>query len=90
MKGKAVEDSQDARQEVLLPAYRVTGKQEVMTGVAYFESLSQSVFTDQTATARASPCGTKVSVPDPLSLWFTREHEKCVLAGNIFSSPIVL
>jgi len=30
VKGKAVEDSQDARQEVLLPAYRVTGKQEVI------------------------------------------------------------
>jgi hypothetical protein len=29
VKGKAVEDSQDARQEVLLPAYRVTGKPEV-------------------------------------------------------------
>jgi hypothetical protein len=30
VKGKAVEDSQDARQEVLLPAYRVTGKPEVV------------------------------------------------------------
>ena len=27
--GKAVEDSQDAREEVLLPAYRVTGNPEV-------------------------------------------------------------
>jgi hypothetical protein len=31
VKGKAVEDSQDARQEVLLPAHRVT-----MTGKPYF------------------------------------------------------
>jgi len=30
VKGKAVEESQDARQEVLLPAYRVTSKQEVI------------------------------------------------------------
>jgi hypothetical protein len=29
VKGKAVEDSQDARQEVLLLAYRVTGKPEI-------------------------------------------------------------
>jgi len=29
VKGKAAEDSQHARQEVLLPAYRVTGKPEV-------------------------------------------------------------
>jgi hypothetical protein len=29
VKGKAVEDSQDVRQEVLLPAPRVTGKPEV-------------------------------------------------------------
>jgi hypothetical protein len=32
VKGKAVEDSQDARQEVLLPAYRVTGNPEVIPG----------------------------------------------------------
>jgi len=30
VKGKAVEDSQDARQEVLLPAYRVTRNPEVI------------------------------------------------------------
>jgi len=29
VKGKAVEDSQDAREEVLLPDYRVTGNPEV-------------------------------------------------------------
>jgi len=29
VKGKAVEDSQDARQEVLLPAYRVTSNTEI-------------------------------------------------------------
>ena len=34
VKGKAVEDSQDARQEVLLPAYRVTGKPGVVEGIA--------------------------------------------------------
>jgi hypothetical protein len=30
VKGKAVEDSQEARQEVLLPAYRVTSNPEVI------------------------------------------------------------
>jgi hypothetical protein len=25
-----------------------------------------------------------------LNVWFTSKHEKCLLAGNIFSSPIVL
>jgi hypothetical protein len=52
VKGKAVEDSQDARQEVLLPAYRVTGNPEVNFRFADYSakngySLTTNMFLDR-------------------------------------------
>ena len=40
VKGKAVEDSQDAREEVLLPAYRVTSNPQVRVEKPTYQCLS--------------------------------------------------